>query len=347
MAKAVTKILIDTCVWLDVAKDHKQQAIISVLDDLIESKRVELILPKIIVDEFNRNKTRILEDSRRSIVGLINRVKEMVNKFGDDVDKQQVITHLSDIQHKSPLLSEYAAQGSINWISTLLEQTKTKKATNTIKLKATQRAIEKIAPFHRAKNNMADAIIFETYLAELQADTSRNTHFIFVTHNTEDFSLPGGNQKLPHPDFTPFFSTKKSKYFISISEALNSIESKLISEMIMEREVFNRNPRTLTEILAAEDELVTKVWYNRHQIRSEMIEEGTLRIIEDKDFSIENSADTITKSIWEGAKKSAKKVEKRFRGETLLWNDFEWGMLNGKLSALRWVLGEDWDELYT
>jgi hypothetical protein len=33
---------------------------------------------------------------------------------------------------------------------------------------------------------------------------------------------------------------------------------------------------------------------------------------------------------------------------TLVVEDaFEWGMINGKLSALRWVLGEDWDELYT
>jgi hypothetical protein len=334
-------------VWLDIAKDHKQQAIVSVLDDLIENNEIELIIPQMIVDEFERNKARILEDSKRSLVGVISRVKEMVNKFGENEEKQKVLTQLTDIQHKSPLLSEYAAQGSINWIGTLLRQARTIKATNAIKLKAAQRAIDKIAPFHRSKNNMADAIIMETYLSVLQSNTSSTDRFIFVTHNTEDFSMPAGNQKLPHPDFAPYFSSNKSMYFISLSEALNSIQPELISEMIIEREAFDRNPRTLTEILQAEDELVTKVWYNRHQIRKEKIEDGLIQIIEDKDFKIETSQTTITKSIWEGAQKSAKKVERRFKNESLSWDDFEWGMLNGKLSALRWVLGEDWDELYT
>jgi len=29
------------------------------------------------------------------------------------------------------------------------------------------------------------------------------------------------------------------------------------------------------------------------------------------------------------------------------WDDFEWGMINGKLSAIRWMLGDDWNQLDT
>lgn len=29
------------------------------------------------------------------------------------------------------------------------------------------------------------------------------------------------------------------------------------------------------------------------------------------------------------------------------YSDFEWGYLNGKLAAVRWVLGSEWDRLDT
>jgi hypothetical protein len=117
--------------------------------------------------------------------------------------------------------------------------------------------------------------------------------------------------------------------------------------MMIEQEMLFE-PRTLTEMLQWEDELTRKVWYNRHQYRAWQIEKGKIKIIERKDYSAKTSHKTIVKDIWEGAKKSAIKLEKKYGKENLgPWTDFEWGMINGKLSALRWVMGEDWDELYT
>jgi hypothetical protein len=41
-------------------------------------------------------------------------------------------------------------------------------------------------------------------------------------------------------------------------------------------------------------------------------------------------------------------MEEQYGMEELLSHvksDFDWGMLSGKMSAIRWVLGEDWDML--
>jgi len=34
-----------------------------------------------------------------------------------------------------------------------------------------------------------------------------------------------------------------------------------------------------------------------------------------------------------------------FKSSNDVWSDFKWGMLNWELSALRCLLGEDWDNL--
>lgn len=56
----------------------------------------------------------------------------------------------------------------------------------------------------------------------------------------------------------------------------------------------------------------------------------------------------IVDDILAGAIRSAERLERKYGKDNLgPYSKFDWGMINGKLSALRWVLGEDWDELYT
>jgi hypothetical protein len=108
-------------------------------------------------------------------------------------------------------------------------------------------------------------------------------------------------------------------------------------------------PRRLPEILDAIDELFNKVWYNRHQVARQKIERGQIKIVDKETFPVKDHLRRpIQRDVWQLALKAAAKVEKRFGLENLgPWDDFEWGMLNGKLSALRWVLGDEWDMLDT
>jgi len=92
------------------------------------------------------------------------------------------------------------------------------------------------------------------------------------------------------------------------------------------------------------------VWYNRHQNTRIRIERGDIRVVEKETYPRPQGRgrETILGSVWGRACKAATRVERRIGKNNLgPWDDFEWGMINGKLSALRWVLGDDWDLLDT
>jgi hypothetical protein len=219
--------------------------------------------------------------------------------------------------------------------------------TDQIKLRAAQRAIDKLAPFHRNKNCFNDAIIFETYAECLNEKKNKNIQYAFVTHNKEDFSKPNGNEKEPHPDFSVYFSNSRSSYYIKLAEALQKISPDLITELMVEQEDWEEEPRNLSEILAALEELFDKIWYNRNHNWLHEIKTGKHKIIKVGTPGVYNPNET-PENIYKAARKAAKTVEQKYGIDNLgPWDDFEWGMLNGKISALRWVLGDEWDFLDT
>ena len=195
---------------------------------------------------------------------------------------------------------------------------------------------------------MDDAVLIETYGDFVNDKSSVRARFGFITHNTKDFSHPTGDNRFPHPDTASYFSKIKSLYFISLAEVLRRIEPELVSDIILERE-WTQETRLLSEIVSALDELAYKVWYSRHQMRRQMIENGTIELVDNETSPDKDHARRpIQRDIWEGALKAARRVEKKYGVKNLgPWDDFEWGMINGKLSALRWVLGDEWDNLDT
>jgi hypothetical protein len=340
------KLLIDTCVWLDIAKDVQQQPLLNALEELISLNEVTLLVPQIVVDEFARNKARAVEDSNRSLSSNLRRVKEAVAKLGDPRETRRVLRQLNEVDYKLPRLSD-TATSSIARIEKLFSDSIVIPVTDGAKLRAAQRALDGAAPFHRQRNGIADAILFEMYVDALRTPCPSRTRFAFVTHNTKDFSRAGGDQRLPHIDLEPAFSRVRSLYFTTLGAALKRIAPGLLSEIAFEHE-WTQETRTLSEIISVIDELADKIWYDRHQMRRDAIASGKIKIIPAGTYDPKTARYTIVADIWAGALKSAAKVERKYGIDNVgPYSKFEWGMLNGKLSALRWVLGDEWDMLDT
>jgi len=98
------ELLIDTCVWLDVAKDHQQQATLGVLEELVRQGEVSLIVPRVVLDEFAQNKARITLEGQRSLSSALKRAKQAIEQFGDSKRKRLVLEQLNDVDSKLPTL---------------------------------------------------------------------------------------------------------------------------------------------------------------------------------------------------------------------------------------------------
>ena len=342
-------VLIDTSVWLDLAEDQKQTPLLSVIEDLINEGFLNLIVPGTVITEFRKNRSRVAKSSAKSLSAHFQLVKDAIRRAdGDAKRKDLVLSHLSDVDHLIPILGG-AAELTLERIEKMLAVATVLDASDAVKVRAADRALHRKAPCHHEnKNSMADAVLIETYFDCVRSASGRQ-RFAFVTHNKHDFSLTNGNQKLPHADLAASFSRIKSMYFINLAECLRRIDPMRVTHLMWEQE-WSQDPRSLTEILKAMDTLTQQIWYNRHMNRAHLVEKGSIKIVDRANWEKgkRDNQRAIVDEIWKGALKAARTTKKRLGKENVgPWTDFEWGMLNGKLSALRWMLGEDWDELYT
>jgi hypothetical protein len=94
-----------------------------------------------------------------------------------------------------------------------------------------------------------------------------------------------------------------------------------------------RYVRPQTQIAEAEEEFFNRVWYQRHLMLA---------------YRGKQSKEKTPPDILRTARAAAKRLREKY-GEDISkpCTEWEYGFMSGKLSALRWVLGEEWDFLDT
>ena len=153
---------------------------------------IELIMPVILLDEFARNRDRVVEQSRRSFASQIKRVREAIVEFGDDDSREATLHALGEIEHKIVMNGE-ASQQTLKRIETVKASCRAVAASQQAKNKVVERALAKLAPLHRSRNSVADGLLIETSVEAADSVADSEAEFFFVTHNTRDFSQHDGD----------------------------------------------------------------------------------------------------------------------------------------------------------
>jgi PIN domain len=137
------KMLIDTCVWLDLAKDPRRVPVFGVIEEMVKLGMVTLIVPRVVLDEFRRNRERIAKESAKSLSAHFRLVKGAVGKIGGDKRRMRVVlSHLDDADHKIPIVGGAAAD-ALDRIEKLLTASFIIEPCEAVKLRA---AFERAAP---------------------------------------------------------------------------------------------------------------------------------------------------------------------------------------------------------
>lgn len=297
--------------------------------------KVELIVPRLVIDEYERNRERIQASMTTSVAQRFKLIRQDLNDYGGP-DNEAALRTMEDLARHTPLIGAMTTR-NFEEVLELLNRGRAVEPRHSERSAVVERGLAKRAPFHRSRNSTADALLIELYgrMTE-RVDLTLEPH-AFVTSNSEDFSAPHGDKREPHLDIANLFASSASRYALGVdglNEVLLAHFGSEIEELFDETD-FNEEPRRLDEIVAAEKRLFDRIWYHRslqHEVR--------LQASEDRD-----ELEQLRTVAGPGRERVVETYTQP--GELGPFTDFELGMLHGKLSALRWVLGSEWDFLDT
>lgn len=144
-------LLVDTSTWLDLSKRRDGQRWIVALRVLSHQGQVELIVPKVVIDEFERNRERIEASMTSTVAQRFKLIKQDLDDYGGDENAEALKT-IADLARHVPLIGAMTTR-NFDEVLELLAAGRVVEASDDNLRAVVDRGLAKQAPF--LSNKMA------------------------------------------------------------------------------------------------------------------------------------------------------------------------------------------------
>jgi hypothetical protein len=225
----VLHLLVDTSVWLDLAKKRDGQKLIHAVGQMMLEGSVEILVPQIVRDEFERNRERIEASMTTSVADRFRNLQKEVEGLSAEWHRP-AFEATAGLAHEMPLIGTMATRNFTD-ILRLFENGRLLEPSVGDRDRVLERGLAKKAPFLRGKNSTADAMLIEMYATFSRSPSDPDDVCGFVTSNSKDFSQEKGDVRLPHPDIADLFDGESSRYLFGVVGLQDSLDDHLGEEL--------------------------------------------------------------------------------------------------------------------
>lgn len=237
-------ICLDTCTWIYIANGTEPVKHLEFIKEELAKDNINVLVPEIVINEWIRNKDKkvhnftlkLYDDTLISLkrmeklIGEKSQYQFLGDIFNDNEDSNEDYfkSLIEKFSRKKTEIKE-AINKNIQTVEKIFahENCLIIKVTDEIKLKASELALQRKAPF-KSKNSFADALIvlsFIDYVIKYEIEGAK-----FISYNTEDFCEKEEGNYILHHDLIPLFEETKSEFFHIVGKVLNTIENNIMSD---------------------------------------------------------------------------------------------------------------------
>lgn len=218
-------MFLDTCVWINNA-DKGSFDLFAKLADLNQQKDAILLIPEQLRKEWDKNKKeKLIINKRNEFNDMFKKTKKFRDiMITDNEKKMQLDTLITEAESVITEQIEYVNEGTISLIDQILDLGVPIHTNDEIKLAATDMALQSMAPFHKNKNSMGDALLFQSLIDKLKED--KDAILYFVTDNKADFSEDKDRTPFKmHPDLLNMAQKHgiEIRYSLELSKTIDEI----------------------------------------------------------------------------------------------------------------------------